>query len=201
MSNYPPKMAVVICDFVIVDGEQHSGDSSRFVFLNAFAILKIERIGRGFRFEEIRQLDETSTGGGDLLMSLAAEIDDDTSLAGYRLDQMVGSLVRVPCGDVRDADCKPALLKLQAALANEVHDAFWFDRDRHRGLEDFARDFDLPAEWHRKSRQVNPNMLEREVSARAQTVWLSIAHELLTSVELRRAAADYDHWRTANAIA
>ena len=95
-------------------------------------------------------------------MFLAAEIDADTSLAGYRLDRMVDSLVRVPCGDVRDADCKPALLKLQAALANEVQDAFWYDR--HRSLEDFARDFDLPAEWHRKSRQVNPNMLEREVN-------------------------------------
>lgn len=201
MSNYPAKMAVVICDFVVVDGEPRSGDSSSFVFLNAFSIIKIERIGRGFRFDEIRQLDETGIGGGDLLISLAAEIDDDASLAGYRLDQLIDALVRVPCGDARDADCKPALLKLQAALAHDVQDAFWYDRNRHRSLEDLARDYDLPAEWYRKSRQVNPNMLERELSAKAQTVWLSIAHELLPSVELRRGTADYDQWRTANAIA
>lgn len=201
MSNYPAKMAVVICNFVVVAGDQQSGDPSRFVFLNAFSMLKIERIGRGFRFEEIRQLDETGTGGVDLLISLTAEIDDDTSLAGYRLDRMVGSLVRVPCGDARDASCKPGLLKLQAALAHDVQDAFWYDRDRHRSLEDLARDYDLPAQWHRATRQGNPNMLERELSAKAQSVWLSIAHELLPMDELRRATADYDQWRTANAIA
>lgn len=201
MSNYPAKMAVVICDFVVATGDQQSCDPSRFVFLNAFSMLKIERIGRGFRFEEIRQLDETGTGGVDLLISLTAEIDDDTSLAGYRLDRMVGSLVRVPCGDACDASCKPGLLKLQAALANDVQDAFWYDRDRHRSLENLASDYDLPAEWHRTTRQGNPNMLERELSAKAQSVWLSIAHELLPMDELRRATADYDQWRTANAIA
>lgn len=201
MSNYPAKTAVVICDFVVVDGNQQNGDPSPFCFLNAFSVLRVERIGRGFRFDEIRQFEEPGTGGGDLLMSLADQIDEDTSLAGYRLDQMIGALVRIPCGDPRDAECRPALLKLQAALAHEVQDAFWYDRNRHRSLEDLARDYDLPAEWHRKSQQANPNMLERELSAKAQTVWLSIAHELLPSIDLRRATADYDQWRTANAIA
>lgn len=92
-------------------------------------------------------------------------------------------------------------LHLSNGLANEVQDAAWFDRDRYRSLEDLARDYDLPAEWHRATRQGNPNMLERELSAKAQSVWLSIAHELLPMDELRRATADYDQWRTANAIA
>lgn len=201
MSNYPSKLAVVIPDVVTVEGDQSRGNPRRFVLLNAFAILKVERLGRGFKFEEARQLDETGTRGVDLFLDLANHLDDDTSLAGYRLDQVIASLVQVPCDDPRDAACKPALLRLKAALANEVQDAHWFDRDRHRSLEDLAGDYDLPAEWHRKTRQGNPNRLERELSAKAQSVWLAIAHELLPMDELRRATADYDQWRTANAIA
>ena len=201
MSNYPSKLAVVIPDFVIVEGDESRGDPRRFVLLNAFAILRVERLGRGFKFEESRLVDETGTRGVDLLMDLTAHLDADTSLAGHRLDQVIGSLLQVPCDDPRDAACKPALLRLKAALANEVQDAHWFDRDRHRSLDDLAGDYDLPAEWHRATRQGNLNMLERELSAKAQSVWLSIAHELLPMDELRRANADYDHWRTANAIA
>lgn len=201
MSNYPAKMAVVIADFVKIDGDQQSGDPSRFVFLNAFSILTVERRGRGFHFDELRQIDESGNGGAELLLALADAVDDETSLAGYRIDELVGSLIRVPCGDLRDAQCKPALLKLKAALGNEVQDAFWYDRERHRSLEDLASDYDLPAEWHRQGRQVNLNMLERELSAKAQSVWLSIANELLTTDELRRANADYDQWRTSSAIA
>lgn len=201
MSIYPAKLAVVTPDFVIVDGDKRSGDPRQFVFLNAFSMFKVERRGRGFHFGEVRQVDETQTGGADLLMALAAELDEDTSLAGYRLDRVVTSLVQVPCDDPRDAECKPALLRLQAALSNDVQDAHWYNRDRHRSLEDIARDYDLPTEWHRKNRQTNLNMLERELSARAQATWLAIANELLTMNELRRATADYDQWRTANAIA
>lgn len=200
MSNYPAKLAVVICNFVIVDGDQQNGDPPKFVFLNAYSVLKVERRGRGFKFDEVRQLDETGVGGADLLLALVAHIDADASLAGHRLDRVVGSLVRVPFGDARDAECKPALLKLQSVLANDVQDASWYDRHRHRSIEDLARDYDLPAEWHRGPRQANPNMLERELSAKAQSAWLCIAHELLPIDELRRATADYDQWRTANAI-
>lgn len=201
MSNYPAKMAVVVPDFVIVDGDQQSGDPPRYVYLNAFAILKIERMGRGFQFDEVRQVDETGNAGCDLLNALAAELEPDASLAGYRLDKVVASLVQVPRDDLNEVSCKPALLRLQAALANDVQDAFWYDGDRHRSLKDLARDYDLPAEWGRRDRQFNPNMLERELSAKAQSVWLAIAHEWLTPDELRRANADYDQWRTAHAIA
>ncbi len=172
----------------------------RLRYLNAFAILKVERMGRGFKFEEVRQLDQSGTASVDLLGELTSELDSDTTLAGHRLDRVIDAMVRVPCKDQREADCKPALLRLQAALGNEVQDASWYDRDRHRSLEDLAHDYDLPAEWHRKDRQANPNMMERELSAKAQTVWLAIAHEWLTTDELRRAIADYDQWRTAHAI-
>ena len=200
MSNYPAKMAVISADFVIVEGGQQSACPQPYAYLNAFAILKVERMGSGFQFEEIRLVDETGTGSVRLLNALAAEMDADTSLAGYRLDRLIDAMVRVPCCDVQEADCKPALLRLQASLGNEVHDANWYCHDRHRSLADLARDYDLPAEWDRRSREVNANVLERMLSAKVQTVWLAIAHEWLTTDELRRATADYDQWRTANAI-
>ncbi len=200
MSNYPAKLAVVSPDFVTVEADESPCGPRRLVFLNAYAIFKVERLGRGFRFGAAHQVDETGTRGVDLFMDLTGHLDADTSLAGHRLDQVIGSLVRVPCDDPRDAACKPALLRLQASLANDVQDAAWFDRDRHQSLEQVAGDYGLPAEWHRKNRQSNPNMLERELSAKAQSAWLLIAHELLPTSELRRATADYDQWRTANSI-
>ena len=109
--------------------------------------------------------------------------------------------MRVPRDDPHDAKAKPSLQRLRTALANDVHDVAWHNRDSHRSLEQLAADFDLPAEWHRPTRQVNRCMLERELSARAQSVWLSVAHECLNPDELRRAMADYDHWRTASSIA
>ncbi|MEG3153507.1 hypothetical protein [Sphingomonas sp. RB1R13] len=201
MSNYPAKMAVVVPGFVIVDGDQQKANPTKLVYLNGFAILKVERRGRGFKFEEFRQLDETGTQSARLLKDLAFHLDPDTTLAGHRLDLMVDALIRVPCGDQNEAGCKPALLRLQAALTNEVQDAYWWDRDRHRSLEVLASEYALPAEWHRPNRQCNPNKLGQELSAKAQSIWLIIAHEWLTKTELCRATADYDQWRTAHSIA
>lgn len=200
MSNYSAKMAVISADFVIVDGDQQSACPQTFVYLNAFAILKVERMGRGFQFEEIRLIDDSGTQSARLLNALAAELDADASLAGYRLDRLIDAVVRIPVDDVQEAECKPALLRLQTSLGNDVHDANWYCQDRHRSLADLARDYDLPAEWDRRGREVNANVLERTLSAKVQTVWLAIAHEWLTTDELRRATADYDQWRTANAI-
>ena len=200
MSNYPGKMAVVVPDVVIVDGDQQTANPSPLVFLSAFAVLTVERMGRGFKFDEVRQVDDTGTQSAHLLKALTAHLDPDATLAGYRLDRVVDALVRVPCGDPHEASCKPALLRLQAALANQVQDAAWYDRDRHRSLEVLAGEYELPANWQRSYGERNVNMLERELSARAQTVWLSIAHEWLTAIELRRAITDYDQWRTAHSI-
>ncbi len=71
MSNYPAKMAAVIADIITVDGDGEGGTPAELVFLNAFAILKVDRIGRGFRFEEFRQLDETGTASAALLRAVS----------------------------------------------------------------------------------------------------------------------------------
>lgn len=201
MSHYSAKMAVLAPDFVIAEGDASSSNAQSYVFLRGFAVLKIERQGRGFRFDEVRQIDESGSASIELMKTLTRHLDADASLAGYRLDQIVAALVRLPHGDPQGAAAKPSLQRLQAALANEFQDAAWCDHDRQRSLEQLASDFDLPAEWHRPTRELNPCMLERELSAKAQSIWLAIAHGCLSPDELRRALADYDHWRTANSIA
>lgn len=199
MSYYPAKMAVIVPDVVIVDDPQ-SATPSQLVFLRAFAVLKVERMGSGFKFDELLQVDGTGTASVSLLKALTSLLDPDTSLAGHRLDRVIDALIRVPCGDTHEASCKPALLRLQATLANDVQDVDWYDGDRHRSLPVLAGEYDLPAEWHRPYGERNLNMPERVLSARAQSVWLAIAHEWLTTPELRRATTDYDQWRTAHSI-
>ena len=202
MSNYPTKIAVLAPNFVIAEGDTNSSNPHSYVFLNAYSVLKVERQGRGFSFDEVRRVDDVHPGTGSiaLLTDLTSHLDHDDSLAGYRLDRTIASLIRIPYGDPLGATAKASLQRLQAALANDVQDAFWYDHDRHRTLEQLASDFDLPAEWHRTGRQMNPHILEQELSAKVQSVWLSIAHEWLSAMDLRRAMADYDHWRTLSSI-
>ena len=202
MSNYPAKMAVLAPNFVTAEGDPNSSNPQNYVFFTAYSVLKVERQGRGFTFDEFRRVDDIHPGTGSiaLLTDLISHLDHDDSLAGYRLDRTIAALIRIPYGDPLGATAKAPLQRLKAALANDVQDAFWYDHDRHRTLEQLASDFDLPAEWHRPTRQMNPRILEQELSAKTQSVWLSIAHEWLSPEDLRRAMADYDHWRTLNSI-
>jgi hypothetical protein len=135
-----------------------------------------------------------------VLDALTSHLDPDDSLAGYRLDRIIASLIRVPDGEPREESALPSLQRLQAALANDVRDAEWYDRVGSHSLEQLASDYALPADWHGPNRQLNPCVLERALSAKAQSVWLLIAHEWLSAEDLRRAMADYDHWRTLSSI-
>ena len=201
MSLYPSKLAVILPQFVIADDPIGEGRLGRFVFLNAYSLFKVERRGTRFCFEEHRRIDETATHSIDLLASLCNEIDEDCSIVGLRLDRLIGSLIRTPRGETREEEAKEPLKKLGLALANEIVDAAWCaDRPSDRTLEGMAERYDLPCEWGKPGREGNPAMLERQLSARAQGVWLAVAVELLPAADLRRALADYDAWRTAHAI-
>lgn len=202
MSEYPAKMAIIAPNFVFAKGDTSQPDMPLLVFIDAFAVLKVERQGRGFRFDEARFVSNFQ-GGTDsvgVLDALTSHIDPDDSLVGYRLDKIIAAFIRIPDGDLRDEDALPSLLRLRAALANDIKDAIWYDHIGSRSLEQLASDYALPAEWHAPHRQLNPCMLERELSAQAQSIWLLIAHEWLSAEELRRAMADYDHWRTNSSM-
>lgn len=196
MSNYPAPLAVIVPEYVTTD----ESNGKQYVYLHGFACLNVERRGRGFHFEEHRRVDPTTSASVELFDALTDHLDPQASLAGHRLDRTIAAFVRLPVDDPQEAAAKPALEQLRAVLANEVQDAAWYDRDPHRPLEQLAADFDLPAEWRRPTRQMRSEASERELSAKAQSIWLSIAHACLSSDELRRALADYDQWRTANAI-
>ncbi|WP_333567620.1 hypothetical protein [Sphingorhabdus sp.] len=202
MSEYPAKMAIIAPNFVIADAKACAPDRPYFVYIDAFAVLKVERQGRGFRFSEARHVSDLQSGTDSVgvLDALTSQLDPDDSLAGYRLDRIVAGLIRVPDGEPRDEDALPSLQRLKAALANDIRDAEWYDRVGSHSLEQLASDYALPADWHSPNRQLNPCVLERELSAKAQSVWLLIAHEWLSAEDLRRAMADYDHWRTLSSI-
>ena len=202
MSEYPAKMAIIAPNFVIADANACATHVPYFVYIDAFAVLKVERQGRGFRFSEARHVSDLQSGTDSVgvLDALTSHLDPDDSLAGYRLDRIIAGLIRVPDGEPRDKDALPSLQRLQAALANDVKDAEWYDHVGAHSLEQLASDYALPADWHRPDRQLNPCVLERELSAKVQSVWLLIAHEWLCAEDLRRAIADYDQWRTNRSI-
>jgi len=202
MSEYPAKMAIIVPNFVIANANACATHMPYFVYIDAFAVLKVERQGRGFRFSEARHVSDlqSATDSVGVLDALTSHLDPDDSLIGYRLDRIIAALIRVPDGEPRDKDALPSLQRLQAALANDVKDAEWYDHVGSHSLEQLASDYALPANWHGPNRQLNPCVLERELSAKAQCVWLLIAHEWLSAEDLRRAMADYDHWRTLRSI-
>lgn len=197
--TYPASLAVIAPQFVIAPPLECTG--KQYVFFYGFALLVVTREGRGFRFSELRAVDETGSGTISLLVALADRIDPQASLAGLALSRTIAALIRAPLDDVHEAKAKPALQKLMTILTSQVHDAAWHARDPHRSLDQLATDFDLPAEWFRPTRQLRPEFLERQLSAQAQTIWLAVAHALLPPEELRRALADYDQWRTSHSIA
>ena len=202
MSIYPAKMAILVPNYFRTDDDTSTSNVHNCVVLNCFVVLKVQRQGRGFQFNEVRQINELHAGTDSLavLDDLTSHIEPDDSLAGYRLDRTVAALIRVPSCEPRGATAKASLERLHATLANDVMDVAWYDHDRKWTLQKLASDYALPAEWHCPDRQMNPAMLERELSAKAQSIWLSIAHEWLSVQDLRRALADYDVWRTQSSI-
>lgn len=84
MSNYPAKMAVLAPHFVIAEGGPNSSNPQRYVFFTTYSVLKIERQGRGFNFDEVRRVDNTHPGTDSiaLLTELTNHLDHDDNLAG-----------------------------------------------------------------------------------------------------------------------
>lgn len=150
MSEYPSKMAIIAPNFVFARADTGEANMPLLVFIDGFAVLKVERQGRGFRFEEARFVSEfeAPTDCVGVLDALTSHIDPDDSLIGYRLDSIIAALIRIPDGDLRDEDALPALRRLRAALENDIKDAIWYDHIGPRSLEQLASDYALPAEWH-----------------------------------------------------
>jgi len=196
---YPKKLSIVVPAFAVVnDAGNKPGFSQRLVFMPAFAILHAARDAHGrIAFRERVEFDPAGEQSINLLAKLGDELEPDTTLGGWRLDHIVGSLVRLPRDSEREAEGKTPLMRLQLALGAQPVDVAWFDD--HGGLptlRQVAARHALMADWN-EGLSANPALARRRLSARARTTWAAIAERLLTvGDERRKAFASFDHFQS-----
>lgn len=197
--DYPGKLSIIVPAFAVVNDAMDTRNfSQRLVFMRAFAVLHAVRASDGrIAFRERIELDSAGDRSIDLFIRLGDELDADASLAGWRLDQMIGSLIRLPRDSEREAEGKTPLMQLKLALGSEPVDVAWFDD--HGGmptLRQVAARHALEGDWD-EGNSVNPALLRRRLSARARTIWAAIAERLLTvGDERRKAFASFDHFQS-----
>ena len=197
--RYPDRLSIVVPMFTVVnDAADTRSFSQRLVFLRAFAILHAVRGGDAqVTFCGKVEFDPTGEHSIDLMVKLGNELEANTTLAGWRLDHMIGSLVRLPRDAEREAEGKTPLMRLKLALGSEPVEVAWFDD--HGGmptLRQVSARHTLPADWDERI-SANPALIRRRLSARACTIWAAIADRLLTvGDERRKAFASFDHFQS-----
>lgn len=188
--NYPNKLTVIVPSFsVVTDTKDQRSFSQRLLFMTAFAVLHADRHDDGrIAFSERIELDPIGNGSIDLLTKLGNELDPEATLAGWRLDYGIGSLVRVPRDSMREAEGKTPLLQLSSILANEPIDVAWFDQQGGLPtLLQIAARYSLAAEWDQPVSS-NPAILRQRLSARVRTIWAAVAEVRMPLGDDRRKA-------------
>jgi len=197
---YPKNLTIIVPAFAVVnDPGDKRNFSQRLVFISAFAILHASRGTDGrISFRERVECDPSGNRTIDLLKQLGEELEPDTTLAGWRLDYIVGSLIRLPRDSEREDEGKTPLLQLQIALAQEPLDVAWFDSGGGLlTLRQVAARHGLRAEWD-KAASSNPILTGDRLSARARTIWAAIAEKMLEQGDARRKAfASFDQFNCA----
>ena len=187
---YPKSLTIIMPVFSIVDdpGEKRNF-SRRLVFMSAFAVLHANHGTDGrITFRERIEFDPTGDRTIDLLKQLGDELEPDATLAGWHLDQIVGSLVRLPRDSEREAEARTPLMQLQSALHTEPFDVAWFDNGGGLlTLRQVAARHGLEAQWDTRTGS-NPILIRRRLSARARTIWAAIADRMLEQGDARRKA-------------
>ena len=196
---YPKNLTIIVPAFAVVnDPDDKSNFSQRLVFLSAFAILHAHQGADGrITFRETVEVDRSGERTIDLLKQLGDELEPNSTLAGWRLDYIVGSLIRLPRDSEREAEGKTPLMQLQFALCAEPVDVGWFDDSGGLPtLRQSAAGHALEAEWD-KSACSNPTLTRQRLSARARTIWAAIADKSLETGDARRKAfASFDQFNS-----
>jgi hypothetical protein len=145
---YPNHITVISPMFGVVQGPVRGGHSQRLVYLHAYGLLIVTANEQGrLSFRELVEIDLTHWKPLPLLERLGAAIDPSTALAGFHLDDVIGSLIRVPRDSEEEERGKRPLMQILLALGQEPIDARWLDptpaarspgrghvdRDRQRG--------------------------------------------------------------------
>ena len=196
---YPKNLTIIVPAFTVVtDPGDKRNFSQRLVFMSAFAILHANQGADGrITFRERVELDRSGKRTIDLLKQLGDELEPAMTLGGWRLDYIVGSLIRLPRDSEREAEGKTPLMQMQFALCAEPVDVGWFDDSGGLPtLRQAAARHALAAEWD-QSACSNPTLTRQRLSARARTIWAAIADKSLEQGDARRRAfATFDQFNS-----
>lgn len=200
--TYPPKITVIAPHFRMIDDDKLTGThSSRLVMLEAFAALTVTVDEQGHaQLHQQVEIDDVGDRSVHLLRRLTRPLTAETVLAGFRLDYVLASLMRVPRDSEREEEAKNALLRIKLALTQPPIDAWWLASKPFLILSTAAIQFGLPARWEEPVTTANPQLCRATLVARAQSMWAAIAADRMPVGNARRQTfADFDRWRTTAA--
>lgn len=200
--DYPTKITVIAPHFRMIDDDKLTGThSARLVMLEAFAALTVSVDEQGHaQFRQEVEVDDTGDRSVYLLRRLTEAFTAEMALAGFRLDHVLASLVRVPRDSENEAEARDALLRIKLALTQPPIDAWWLASKPFVVLTAAAIQFGLPARWEEPVTTANPRLCRATLAARAQSMWAAIvADRMPAGNPRRRTFADFDRWRTTAA--
>jgi len=202
--SYPDKLLVVSPHIRTVPMPFGPGSHNRrTILLEAFAALLVTRDEHGrFGIQEMYQHDETGARSVDLLIDLCGLMEDDrTALGAFRIGDLAASLVQVPLGSSDQVRGKVALLYLRDAVMRQPIDAALLDdQGGMPTLKRAALACDLMAEWDEPGAGYNPERLRRQLTARAQAIWVAIAKARLPAGDAWQAMFDFAAWKEVQLI-
>jgi len=195
-------MTVVSPMFGIVQDPANGGHSRRLVYLRGCAVLVVTRDPDGrLSFRQRVEVDLTHTQSLCILEHLGNSIDPDTVLAGFRLDYVMGSLIRVPRDSDEEERGKRPLSQVLLALGQEPIDAYWLDQSG--GLDTLRQVdilYELEANWDEPGMSLNPARLRQQLYGRAQSCWLAIAVDQMEEAESIDAIEQFLEWKKGESM-
>lgn len=195
--SYPDHITVFSPMFGVVRNHAEGGHSPRLVHLLAYALLIVTVGEQGkLTFKQLVEVDPTQSRSMPILEKLGAAIDPDTVLAGFRLDDVIGSLIRVPRDSEEEERGKRPLMQILLALGQEPIDARWLDQEGGLGtLREVDILYALGAEWDEPGTRYNPARLRQQLAARAQAIWLGILVDRMEDGDGIEAIVQFLEWK------
>lgn len=194
---YPTHMTVVSPMFGIVQDPAIGGHSRRLIYLFGFAVLVVTRDPDGkLNFRQQVQVDLNYTQSLSVLEHLGNSIGRDTVLAGFRLDHVMASLIRVPRDSDEEERGKRPLSQVLLALGQEPIDAYWLDQGG--GLDTLRQVdilYELQADWDEPGMTLNPARLRQQLNGRAHSCWLAIVVDQMEETDSIDAIEQFLEWK------